>query len=186
MAKENLPGEFVLRFDYKEKETSSPYPSEKSIFINNQNLELWLSPKYCNNTDSTWFQNNEKENKAFSVFSKENMQNREKISILQDFLMKYDDIASEFNNNEMSIAESLVARNICKCKLVSPASKPFTICNSIDASRLRSLTTVYDDANRKNIDDETPTHLPNHMAINVPNEPTSTVLILRKKQQLKQ
>lgn len=97
-----------------------------------------------------------------------------------------DDIASEFNNNEMSIADSLVARNICKCKLVSPASKPFTICNSIDASRLRSLTTVYDDVYRKNIDDETPTHLPNHMAINVPNEPTSTVLILRKKQLLKQ
>lgn len=36
---ENLPGEFVLRFDYKEDPTSSPYPSEKRIIVNDQDLE---------------------------------------------------------------------------------------------------------------------------------------------------
>ena len=41
VSKEYLPGEFVLRFDYKEKETSTPYPSEKYIFISDQDLELW-------------------------------------------------------------------------------------------------------------------------------------------------
>jgi len=41
VSKDILPTEFVLRFDYKEKETSTPYPSEKHIFIYNQNLELW-------------------------------------------------------------------------------------------------------------------------------------------------
>ena len=36
--KEYLPGQFVLRFDYKEKETSAPYPSEKYIIIGKQDL----------------------------------------------------------------------------------------------------------------------------------------------------
>jgi hypothetical protein len=60
MVKSSLPGEFVLRFDYKENKESTPYPSEKYIFINNQDLELWVRPQYCNNADSTWFQPDEK------------------------------------------------------------------------------------------------------------------------------
>ena len=60
---ENLPGEFVLRFDYKEEPTSTPYPSEKRIIVNDQDLELWVHPIYCNNPDSTWFQEDERENK---------------------------------------------------------------------------------------------------------------------------
>jgi hypothetical protein len=40
VSKDKLPAAFVLRFDYKEKETSTPYPSEKRIFIYNQNIEL--------------------------------------------------------------------------------------------------------------------------------------------------
>ena len=60
VSKENLPGEFVLRFDYKEKESSTPYHSEKYIFINDQDMELWISPIYCNNVDSTWFQKGER------------------------------------------------------------------------------------------------------------------------------
>jgi hypothetical protein len=41
-----LPGEFVLRFDYKENTTSTPYPSEKRLLIGKQDLELWVNPKY--------------------------------------------------------------------------------------------------------------------------------------------
>ena len=58
--KDKLPGQFVLRFDYKEKESSNPYPSEKYIFINNQDLELWVKPKSANNQDSTYFQKGRK------------------------------------------------------------------------------------------------------------------------------
>jgi len=94
--KSSLPGEFVLRFDYKEKKESTPYPSEKSIIINNQDLELWVSPIYCNNSDSTWFQKGEKENTAFARFSKENGKQKEKIGLLQQFLMNYDDTQSKF------------------------------------------------------------------------------------------
>src|ERR1035437_8930746 len=49
MAKDQLPGEFVIRFDYKDKETSAPYPSEKHIFAYSQNLELFINPPFCNN-----------------------------------------------------------------------------------------------------------------------------------------
>lgn len=91
-----LPGEYVLRFDYKENETSTPYPSEKYIFINNQDLELWVNPKYCNNPDSSYFQKDEKENTAFALFSKENGKQKEKLALLQNFLMNYDDTGSKF------------------------------------------------------------------------------------------
>ncbi|MDP1621833.1 MAG: thioredoxin-like domain-containing protein [Bacteroidales bacterium] len=96
VSKEHLPGECVLRFDYKESETSAPYPSEKNIFIHEQDLELWVNPKYCNNQDSTWFQQGELENSTFLQFSKENAKQKEKTGLLQNFLMKYDDTESDF------------------------------------------------------------------------------------------
>lgn len=91
-----LPGEFVLRFDYKEKQNSSPYPCEKHVFISNQNIELWVNPKYCNNNDSTYFQKEEKENTLFARFTKENVKQKEMLGILLNFLMNYDDTDSKF------------------------------------------------------------------------------------------
>ena len=96
VSKEKLPGEFVLRFDYKETESGTPYPSEKYIFINDQDLELWVNPKYCNNADSTWFQKGEIENATFVRFSNENGKQKEKLGVLQNFLMNYEDTESAF------------------------------------------------------------------------------------------
>jgi peroxiredoxin len=93
---EYLPGEFVLRFDYKENMTSTPYPSEKNFVINQQDLELWVHPLFSNNADSTWFQKDEKENAALGSFMKENFAQKEKLGLLQNFLMNYDDIQSAF------------------------------------------------------------------------------------------
>lgn len=104
--KEYLPGEFVLRFDYKEKKESTPYPSEKHILINNQDLQLWVSPMYCNNPDSTWFQKDERENSAFALFSKENGKQKEKLALLQQFLMNYDDTKSKFYQQGIEEYES--------------------------------------------------------------------------------
>jgi peroxiredoxin len=96
ISKDFLPGELVLRFDYREKKESTPYPSEKRILISNQDLELWVSPVYCNNPDSTWFQKDERENTAFASFSMENSRLKEKIGLLQQFLMNYDEPKSKF------------------------------------------------------------------------------------------
>ena len=95
VVKDQLPGEFVIRFDYKEKETSTPYPSEKHIFAYSQNLELFINPPFCNNADSTWFQKGEIENTVFVQFSKENFKQKEKLGVLQNFLMSYDDTHSD-------------------------------------------------------------------------------------------
>jgi len=94
--KDLLPGEFVLRFDYKENATSTPYPSEKRIIIYNQDLQLWVHPIYCNNTDSTRFQKGERENTTYIRFLRENIRQKEILGLLQNFLLNYDDINSVF------------------------------------------------------------------------------------------
>ncbi len=93
---EKLPGEFVLRFDYKDKASSTPYPSEKRIIIGSQELELWLHPVFSNYADSTYFQKEEKENTTYLQFFRENTRQKEMLGLLQNFLLKYDDPESEF------------------------------------------------------------------------------------------
>ncbi|WP_374165619.1 DUF5106 domain-containing protein [Arcticibacter sp. MXS-1] len=92
---DKLPGQFVLRFDYMEKETSTPYPSERYFFAGRQNLELWVRPKAVNNPDSTYFQKDETENALFAEFSKENGKRKSQLSVLQNFLMNYDRASSK-------------------------------------------------------------------------------------------
>lgn len=93
---EYMPGEFVLRFDYKEKPESTPYPSEKRILIGKDPIELWVHPMFANSPDSTWFGKDEKENAAFALFSTENARQKQKIGLLQQFLMEYDSPDSDF------------------------------------------------------------------------------------------
>ncbi len=94
--KEVLPGEFVLRFNYREKESDSPYPSEKNLIISGQNLEMWVAPKYSGNADSTRFQKGEIENTALENFRVENSRLRDPLGLLQNFLMNYDEPGSKF------------------------------------------------------------------------------------------
>lgn len=94
--KEQLPAEFVLRFDYQEKQTSTPYPSEKHIFVSDQNLELWARPRALNHPDSTYFQKDERENTLFARFAADNEKKREQLGLLQHFLMNYDHPESKF------------------------------------------------------------------------------------------
>lgn len=91
-----LPGEFLLRFDYRVTSESTPYPLEKRILIGNQSLELWVHPMFANNPDSTWFSKEEKENAAFARFTEENGRQKQKLGLLQQFLMEYDNPESDF------------------------------------------------------------------------------------------
>jgi thiol-disulfide isomerase/thioredoxin len=93
---EYLPGEFVLRFDYKENAASTPYPSEKRIIIYNQDLELWVHPIFSNNSDSTWFRKEERENNTYARFLQENTRQKQMLGLLQNFLLNYDDPNSSF------------------------------------------------------------------------------------------
>ncbi len=96
VTKEYLPGAFVIRFNYKEKPTGTPNSSEKRIFIAKQDIQLWINPVYANNPDSTWFQDDEKENDAYEEFSKENVRQKNMLGLLQNFLLNYDDNESGF------------------------------------------------------------------------------------------
>lgn len=93
---ENLPGEFVLRLDYRAKETDQPYPSERIIYINNRDIEIFVNPPYINNNEKTKFNADETENTVYSVFMKENSPKRAPIDLLRQFLLNYDRPESEF------------------------------------------------------------------------------------------
>jgi len=104
--KDMLPGQFVLRFDYQEKETSNPYPAEKFIFVNTQNLELWVNPRAMHKQDSTYFQKGEIENATYELFMQENAKRKEQIGLLQNFLLNYDKPQSQFFNDGIKEFES--------------------------------------------------------------------------------
>ncbi len=155
---DHLPGEFVLRFDYRDKESSTPYPSEKNLFINAQNLELWVSPKYCNNTDSTHFQEGELENAAFASFSKENGKQKEKLALLQNFLLNYDDTESafyrqginEYKQRRQSYNQWLEAReqqdkSLFVSNLYAFQFVPESAWNGTETDRIKSLIQHYFD-----------------------------------------
>lgn len=91
-----LPGEFILRFDYKEKNQNTTYPSEQKIIINKQNIQIWINPIYANNGDSTYFQKDEIENSFYQKFLIENFSLRRDLDLFQNFILNYNDIASNF------------------------------------------------------------------------------------------
>jgi thioredoxin-related protein len=93
---DHLPGQFILRFDFKEKTTGNSYPAEKLIFLNNQHLDLWINPKFCNNDDSTWFQTDEIENTSYQSFLRQNTIRKKKLLILQNLLITYGDTETAF------------------------------------------------------------------------------------------
>ncbi|MDP8297975.1 MAG: redoxin domain-containing protein [Candidatus Orphnella occulta] len=85
-----LPGEFVLRLDYRAKEGDSPYPSEKGLFINNQDIELFIDPLHVHDADYTKFSDGETENTAYAKFMEENNEKRMPIEFIKQFLLSYD------------------------------------------------------------------------------------------------
>jgi len=102
VSKEYLPGEFILSFENKEHIESQPVHSEKRILINDQDIELRINPLFAGNPDSTKFQKDERENTAFTLFSKETERQVKQLGILQNFLMNYDEPKSKFYRQGVS------------------------------------------------------------------------------------
>lgn len=92
---EYLPGQFVLRLDYRAKESDQQYPAERIIFINNQDIEIFINPPYIN-SEKTKFNANERENTAYAAFMKENSAKRMALDLLRQFLLSYDRPKSKF------------------------------------------------------------------------------------------
>jgi len=92
----DLPGEFVLQFDFIQNKGGTTIPAEKKMIINDQDLDLWINPAYANDPDSAWFQSGERENTGYASFLKDNHTQSERLAVLQQFLMQYDDTRSKF------------------------------------------------------------------------------------------
>jgi len=90
-----VPGEFVIRIYYRAKESDSPYPTEKTIFINRQDIELFIDPLHIHDTEKTKFSAGETENTVYLAFMEENNKKRKQVFLLQEFLSNYDSPKSE-------------------------------------------------------------------------------------------
>lgn len=91
-----LPCDFLMRFDYKEKKEGRAVASERKLLVSNQDIEFNVNPKYVTNPDSAWFQSSEKENRAFDDFYRQTLFKSEMLSLLEQFLIKYDNPKSSF------------------------------------------------------------------------------------------
>ena len=117
-----LPGQFILQFKYRQKETDYPYPAPGNIFVGNQDVEMWTNPVYGSNPDSTWFARDEQENNRYAEFQRENAIRRPKVNLLQLFLMQYDETESKMYKTALKEYEkrrdaynSWIAESTKKC-----------------------------------------------------------------------
>ena len=83
-----LPGEFLVRFDYKAKETDFPYPSELRLYLNKENIKANVRPQYLHG-DSLILKG-DRENKIWNQFVTENSKKRLQINLLTQLLQGYD------------------------------------------------------------------------------------------------
>jgi len=83
-----LPGEFLIRFDYRAKETDSPYPAELQLYINREDIGVDANPLSLRG-DSLRL-TNDRENKAWFAFTAKSEQQRQQIGLLRQLLEQYD------------------------------------------------------------------------------------------------
>lgn len=82
-----LPGEFLLRFDYRAKAEDYPYPAELPLYINREDISVDANPLYLRG-DSLRV-SGDRENAAFANFSNKNMEMRQQIGLLEQLLQQY-------------------------------------------------------------------------------------------------
>ena len=91
---EYLPGQFLLRMDYRKKIEDQPYPAEFVFFMNNHDVELKLNPLNLR-PDSIDFGNDD-ENPVYYGFLRGNDERRQQLVLLEQVLAGYDSPGSQF------------------------------------------------------------------------------------------
>lgn len=91
---EHLPGQFLLRMDYRKKAEDQPYPAEFVFFMNKHDLALKLNPLNLR-PDSIDFGNDD-ENPVYYGFLKGNEERRQQLVLLEQVLGGYDSPGSQF------------------------------------------------------------------------------------------
>ncbi len=83
-----LPGEFLLRFDYRKDDASNPYPGELQLYLNKENITVHANPMYLRG-DSLQLEN-DTENQAWFRFSEESARRQQMIGLLGQLVDNYD------------------------------------------------------------------------------------------------
>lgn len=83
-----LPGEFLVRFDYKKDAVSHPYPSELHLYLNKNSISVNANPLYLSG-DSLILEN-DLENKAFFAYQKGLSEKTQTIALIEQLLNGYD------------------------------------------------------------------------------------------------
>jgi len=99
-----LPGEFLIRFDYRAKETDTPYPTELPLYLNREDIHIYAHPLYLRG-DSLRIVG-DRENKAWVAFSGKCEQQRQQLGLLRQLLEQYDRPASPEWTQALSAYES--------------------------------------------------------------------------------
>ncbi len=89
-----LPGQFLLRMDYRQKEKDQPYPSEFVFFMSDHDLTLNVNPLHAR-PDSIDF-GNDKENPVYYAFTQEDSKQRQQLMLLEQLLLEYDTPSGSF------------------------------------------------------------------------------------------
>lgn len=90
--KDKLPGQFLLRMDYRQNEGDQPYPSEFTFFMSESDLKIEINPLKTL-IDSIDFGGN-KENPVYYGFMQEDNQYRQQLALLEQLLLGYDSPSS--------------------------------------------------------------------------------------------
>jgi len=88
--KEYLPGEFQLHFDFREKESSSPYPAELPLVIGKNDVSVTVNPNAMRAKDSLRIAG-DVENFTYETVLSKTMPVRQQIGMLGQLLEQYPD-----------------------------------------------------------------------------------------------
>ena len=83
-----LPGEFLIRFDYKKDADSHPYPSELHVYLNENSITVNANPLYLRG--DSLILGNDVENKAFFAYQQDLSEKRQTIALIEQLLVAYD------------------------------------------------------------------------------------------------
>ncbi len=98
--RDELPGQFLLRMDYRQKEKDQPYPSEFVFFMSNHNLSININPLQTH-PDSIDF-GKDRENRVYYTFMKEDGSHRQQLMLLEQLLLDYDSPSGSFYRQAIS------------------------------------------------------------------------------------
>lgn len=83
-----LPGQFLLRMDYRKKKEDNPYPSEFVFFMDKHDLSIGINPLDTQPDSIDFYDDNE--NPAYNDFMQEDSQRRRQLALLEQLLGGYD------------------------------------------------------------------------------------------------